>query len=187
MAKNRFEAFRNSKEIYSHNAEALKISNVFNPCIFLSHQKGDSSVTKIIADYIISLGIDVYFDEYDVDAKIANQTNNPKAVTKAILKGIQISSHMLCIVSQNTIKSSWVPFEIGYGYDKTQVGVLMLKSVDFNNLPEYLKSVDIYIRDIYDINDFLEKVNKIFRIEKKGHNYDDPNHPLLSYMERFIQ
>ena len=34
-------------------------------CIFISHQKRDADTAKKIADYFITSGIDVYFDEYD--------------------------------------------------------------------------------------------------------------------------
>jgi hypothetical protein len=34
-------------------------------CVFLSHQKADGKEAKKIADYLLSLDIDVYFDEYD--------------------------------------------------------------------------------------------------------------------------
>ena len=33
---------------------------------------------------------------------------------------------MLVIVSPTTMKSNWVPFEIGFGYDKTELSVLTL-------------------------------------------------------------
>lgn len=185
MASNRFNQY-SGKKLSSITLEAIATTIKNDPCIFLSHQKGDREAAKNIANYLIEQGVSVYFDEYDEEARLANQSQNPKAVTAAILRGIQLSSHMLCIVSANTIKSSWVPFEIGYGYEKTQMGVLMLKGIDFRNLPDYIKSVEIIIRDIYDINKFLEKVSLFYRFEKKQNNYGDFNHPLINQMERII-
>ena len=45
-------------------------------CVFISHQRNDKAVAKAIADYILTAGIDVYFDEYDTSIDI----NNPKSV-----------------------------------------------------------------------------------------------------------
>lgn len=138
-------------------------------CVFISYQKEDKESAIKIADYLMSIGIDVYIDRYDTELKIHHQNNNPKAVTQSICNGINNSSHMLTIVSPNTLYSSWVPFEIGYGYDKTELSVLCLKGIPKGKLPEYVRTSKI-IRDIYDLNilirnftgqdrDILEKAN----------------------------
>nr|WP_315212952.1 toll/interleukin-1 receptor domain-containing protein [uncultured Flavobacterium sp.] len=140
-------------------------------CVFISYQKEDKDSAIKIADYLMSIGIDVYLDRYDSELKIQHQSNNPKAVTKAICNGINNSSHMLTIVSPNTLNSTWVPFEIGYGYDKTELCVLCLKGIPKGQLPEYVRAAKI-IRDIYDLNfliitltgqtkDILEKANTV--------------------------
>lgn len=99
----------------------------------------------------MSIGIYVYLDIYDSELKIHHQNNNPRAVTGAICNGINNSSHMLSIISPNTLSSTWVPFEIGYGYDKTELSVLCLKGIPKGMLPEYVRTAKI-IRDIYDLN-----------------------------------
>jgi len=140
-------------------------------CVFISYQKEDKESAIKIADYLISIGIDVYIDRYDAELRIHHQNNNPKAVTTAICNGINNSSHMLTVVSPNTLSSSWVPFEIGYGYDKTELSVLCLKGIPKGKLPEYVRTAKI-IRDIYDLNilirnftgqtrDILEKANLV--------------------------
>ncbi|MDD2215403.1 MAG: toll/interleukin-1 receptor domain-containing protein [Eubacteriales bacterium] len=126
-------------------------------CVFISHQKDDASICKKIADYFINAGIDVYFDEYDSDLKIHRQTNNPQWVVDAIKKGINKSSHMLCVFSPNTLYSKWVPWEIGYGYDKTNLSALTLKGITDNQLPEYLKTVPI-IRGTKTLNDYISTI-----------------------------
>ena len=88
-----------------------------NTKVFISHQKKDKKEAKEIADYLKTVGIEVYFDEYDRELQIATETDNPKAVVSAIKKGINNSTHMLCLISKNTLFSKWVPFEVGYGYD----------------------------------------------------------------------
>lgn len=40
-------------------------------CVFISHQQKDKPAAKIIANYLLSCGIDVYFDEYDASSIVA--------------------------------------------------------------------------------------------------------------------
>lgn len=140
-------------------------------CVFISYQKEDKESALKIADYLMSIGIDVYIDRYDTELKIHHQNNNPKAVTASICNGINNSSHMVTVVSPNTLYSTWVPFEIGYGYDRTELFVLCLKGIPKGKLPEYVRTAKI-IRDIYDLDilirrftgesrDTLEKANAV--------------------------
>lgn len=158
-------------------------------CIFISHQQRDKDAAKKIADYLIEAGVDVYFDAYDGDLRISHQSNNAKAVTDSIRKGINNSSHMLVLVSPNTLYSTWVPFEIGYGYDKTALYTLCLKGIPKGGLPEYIKAGEI-IRDIWDINHFISNIsnqNQEFLLEsKKMFSYEKLDNPLRSVMDSLI-
>lgn len=154
--------------------------------IFISHQKKDKDEAKKIADYFISVGIDVYFDEFDKELQQADINNDPKAVVAAIKKGINSSTHMLCIISPNTLISKWVPFEVGYGYDVTNLTTLTLKGIKTSDLPDYIKTKPI-IRDIYDINKFIEKQGKQFILEsRKFSDYKSYSHPLSGIMDSII-
>lgn len=149
-------------------------------CVFISHQKKDTTISKKIADYIMSYNIDVYFDEYDTDLRLYRQTNNPDGVVSCIKKGINISTHMLCIISVNTLDSKWVPWELGYGYDKTTQSVLTLKGIVDNQLPDYLKTTNI-LRGTKTLNTFIQNVS--------GHpyliieNYTKPMHTLDNILD----
>lgn len=137
-----------------------KVLSLGIKCVFISHQQKDKDAAKKIADYLIEAGIDIYFDAYDGDLRIHHQSNNAKAVTDSIRKGINNSSHMLVLVSPNTLYSTWVPFEIGYGYDKTDLYTLCLKGIPKGGLPEYVRSAAI-VRDIYDLNNLVSRISKI--------------------------
>ena len=156
-------------------------------CVFISHQKEDKDICHRIADYLIEAGIDVYFDEYDYDLKIANQTKDSKAVTKAILKGVNYSTHMLCVVSPNTLDSKWVPFEIGFGYDKTQLGVLLLKGIKKEQLPDYIRAVDLIVPSIWHLNYLISNIenSSVDLLEKRNiiKTWNDSHHPLTNFME----
>jgi len=158
-------------------------------CIFISHQQKDKEAAKKIADYLLAAGIDVYFDEYDKDLKIQNQGKNPKRVTQAICNGINNSSHMLVVVSPNTLLSTWVPFEIGYGFEKTDLAVLCLKGIPKGGLPEYIRTAKI-IRDIHDLNVLITsttgKSKEILLETKMMSNYNNHLNPLASVMDSII-
>lgn len=159
-------------------------------CVFISYQKNDRESAVKVAEYFQAAGIDVYFDVYDTDLKTQHQNDNPKAVTKAICNGINNSSHMLVIVSPNTISSSWVPFEIGYGYDKTELGVLCLKGIPKGKLPEYVRTAPI-IRDIYDLNTMIEKLSgkkkELLLETRMMSDFNSYSNPLSSVMDSLIQ
>lgn len=158
-------------------------------CIFISHQQKDKEAAKKIADYLLAAGIDIYFDEYDKDLKIQNQGKNPKGVTQAICNGINNSSHMLVVVSPNTLLSTWVPFEIGYGFEKTDLAVLCLKGIPKGGLPEYIRTAKI-IRDIHDLNVLIAnttgKSKEILIETKMMNNYSNNLNPLASVMDSII-
>lgn len=158
-------------------------------CVFISHQKKDAIQAKKIADYLIAADINVYFDEYDTELRIHHQSNNPKSVTSSILKGINNSSHMLVIVSPNTINSQWVPFEIGYGYGKTDLSIMCLKGIPQGGLPEYVRSAKI-IRDLYDLDELIpvlaKKSKELLLEQRKMFSYSDIRNPLSGVMDGLI-
>lgn len=154
--------------------------------VFISHQKKDRDEAREIANYLKKVSIKVYFDEYDRELQIATENDNPKAVVNAIKRGINNSTHMLCLISKNTLYSKWVPFEVGYGYEKTYLSTITLKGISNSELPDYIKVAPI-IRDIYDLNKFIEKYgNKYILESKKFSDYRSYSHPLNNVMDAII-
>lgn len=155
-------------------------------CVFISHQKGDRNIAKCVADYLIAAGVDVYFDEYDHDLRLARQNDDPEKVTESICKGIENSSHMLCIITANTANSKWVPFEVGYGYDKTVLGILLGKDIPKEKIPEYVRAAPLIIPDILDLNEVIShlrgKRKEDLILEGRIKSYDNYNNPLSQYM-----
>lgn len=154
-----------------------------NPRVFISHQKNDSDIARKIADYLEDAGIDTYFDQYDNSI----DRSNPESVVKAIRTGIENSSHMLVLFSQNTFDSMWVPWEIGYAYrSPVTLGVLRLKGVAKDKLPEYLKVVKL-ISDIWDLNNLISTITQVtgdqLLTEGRIRRYSDSYHPLSQYMD----
>jgi hypothetical protein len=155
-------------------------------CVFISHQKADATICKHIADYLIKAGIDIYFDEYDYDLKEYYQKNNPQGVVNSIKKGIRQSSHMLCVISPDTLYSKWVPWEIGYGYDQTRVAALTLKGILKEQLPDYLKTVTL-IRGTRTLNDYITKISGEYKEKMLSSNRiineSASYHPLDNYLD----
>lgn len=155
-------------------------------CVFISHQKSDTEYCKKIADYLIKAGIDVYFDEYDRDLKFHRQTNNPTGVVYSIKKGIRMSSHMLCVISKNTLYSKWVPWEIGYGNDKTIQGAITIKGITSTELPDYLKTVHM-VRGIKSLNELIIQITGqseyILENQSRIKTYSSFYHPLSTILE----
>lgn len=166
--------------------ESIQRKNLGIKCVFISHQKGDRNIAKCVADYLLAADIDVYFDEYDQDLRLARQNDDPKKVTSSICKGIENSSHMLCIITANTANSKWVPFEVGYGYDKTILGILLGKDIPEKNIPEYVRAAPIIIPDIWDLNELISnlkgKRKEELILEGRIKSYDNYNNPLSYYM-----
>lgn len=128
------------------------------PCIFISHKQEDTDECRRIADYILDAGIDVYFDDYDEVLADLVAGGDPDKITGHIKDGIDFSTHMLCVVSPRTITSYWVPFEVGYGYGKTHLGVLTLKGLAYGALPEYMRTVEVVLRGAMTLNAFIARL-----------------------------
>jgi len=158
-------------------------------CVFISYQKKDRDAAIKVSEYLQHAGIDVYIDIYDSELRIQHQNDNPKEVTNAICKGINNSSHMLALISPQTMYSTWVPFEIGYGYDKTDLGVLCLKGIPQGKLPEYVRTATI-VRDIYDLNGLIEKLSgkkkEILLETNMMIDYNSYLNPLSNVMDSII-
>lgn len=163
-------------------------------CIFLSHATKDKNAVREIGEYIKKSGIDIYFDEEDSDLQraVLLSTDNDDLVTRCIERGLELSTNIFCIVSEDTKSSWWVPYEVGYGKRSSdKIATLLLE--DVNIIPSYLKIVPT-IGDIYDLNIYLKElspapVKKAFQysshnpeIELAEASYD---HPLSNYMKSF--
>lgn len=100
--------------------------------------------------------------------QIAVQQKDPYKITERIKQAIEESTHMLCVISKETYKSMWVPFEVGYGYSqlferkkisfKNALAVLTIKSMPIEELPEYLKIAKI-IKGRKSFEEYILEIN----------------------------
>ena len=110
-------------------------------CIFISHKKEDMLKARQIANYIMDCGVDVFFDENDPVLSNPETNNDPIKVTNAINKALNKSTHLICIISDKTKESWWVPYEIGFVSNKapfTSENIRIILIKDIVKLPDYL-------------------------------------------------
>lgn len=164
------------------------------PCIFLSHKREDKEACKKIASYFKKAGIDYYLDIEDDKLQNASNVEDPVKITESIKNGIKSSTHMMVVISEKTYKSSWVPFEVGYGHasildqqnlnvanNKIKLSVLTLKEIAEKSLPDFLQ-VGYMIKGTQSLNEYITKINnrkeKLLMNEVKMMSHSVMNHPL---------
>lgn len=116
-------------------------------CVFISHKKEDENAAKYIGDYIMEhADVDIYLDLYDAELKEAVSVDNDKKIVESIKRGVSTSTHVLCIISDKTHLSWWVPYEIGVAsVSDTKKHIASLKLNNISDLPSFLKTEEVLI------------------------------------------
>lgn len=129
-------------------------------------------------------------DNRRIDVFVSHSSSDFPVVA-AIKRGMQLSTHMIVIFSNKTIKSTWVPWEIGYG-DATSTEIAILKMIDIkkNQLPDYMQVAKV-LYDIYDLNVFISHIyNKTTeQLVNEGivRQYDSQLNNLRGEVESFVR
>ena len=148
-----------NRAIAEYRSLAKMSAALGNPCIFLSHISVDKAAVVEIADYITSRGdIDVYLDINDRELQDAADSGNAALITEFIERGLSNSTHIMCLVSANTVRSWWVPYELGFG-KKSGKPLATLKLKDTVNLPAYLEISEI-INGTKSLNQYLASIKR---------------------------
>ncbi|MBL0588922.1 toll/interleukin-1 receptor domain-containing protein [Aeromonas veronii] len=155
------------------------------PCIFLSHNSADKEHAITIGDYIMKFAdVDVYLDIYDDELQRAAEKQDAHAITTLIERGIANSTHTMCLVSENTVKSWWVPFELGYA-KKSEKEICSLKLKGDITLPEYL-SISPILKGTKSLNIYIERLVSTWNMTQLNNSkittllksYSSAQHPL---------
>lgn len=143
--------------------ETAEMRNKLRNCVFISHKYEDKSKAKIIGDYLMkNLDLDIYLDENDEDLQDAIKRNDDKKIALAINRGIEESTHILCIISDSTEFSWWVPYEIGYA-KKQGVDIASLKLKEIPTIPSFLK-IEKTLNNREELSDYYKSVSKSMSI-----------------------
>jgi len=151
----------------------LPVYSQDRPCVFLSHKREDKPGCRIIAEYFKEAEIDYYLDELDEALQQAAAAQNAELITESLKKGIRESTHMMVVVSENTCKSQWVPFEVGYGHaaiidkflkqdqngEKIRLSILTLIDLAEKELPDFMQA-GYLIKGTKSLNEFIAKISK---------------------------
>jgi hypothetical protein len=139
--------------------ENRQLAKVSQPCIFLSHISVDKSSAIAIGNYITKQGdIDIYLDLNDEELQRAVKKDDPTAITKFIEQGLSHSTHIMCLVSAETVKSWWVPYELGFAKNAGKhLSTLKLKGEI--TLPPYLQISEI-IPGTDTLNNYLTRLRQ---------------------------
>jgi hypothetical protein len=146
-----------NRALFENRILAKANESVGKSCIFLSHISIDKSWATAIGEYITRYGdIDIYLDVNDPDLQSAVLTNDAALMTRFIERGLSRSTHIMCLVSVDTVRSWWVPYELGFAKNAGRhLSTLKLKG-DVE-LPAYLEISEI-IRGTKSLNQYLTAI-----------------------------
>lgn len=100
--------------------------------IFISHKKEDENAALEVKETLTSSGVEAYLDILD-----NTLCEDGEALTKHIKSKISECTDVIVVLSSETKKSWWVPFEIGMASDKDMPIANYLLS--YEKLPDYLE------------------------------------------------
>ena len=129
--------------------------------IFISHKKEDERIALQVLHTLQRVGVDSYLDVLDNAI-----TDDGENLTKHIRNKLRECTDVIVILSSNTKKSWWVPFEIGMATEKDMPIANFL--VSYEVLPEYL-SYWPRLKNTQDVLKYVEikdKVKKQIVLEK---------------------
>lgn len=135
------------------------LKNQKDPCVFISYKSEDIKAAEVINNYLNNTAnINTYFDVNDAELKKSIDTANDDAIVSSIKRGLETATHLLCLISDKTHLSWWVPYEIGYA-DSKELSIASLKLKNIDDIPSFLKTKTV----LYSIGDFLEFFSTVNR------------------------
>lgn len=127
-------------------------------CFFISHKDEDTDAAIALGKHITEdFGFNIYLDVYDNELQEADKNNDPEGVVNAIHKGIQYASHLLCIVTEKSKDSWWIPYEIGFAQAKgVKTSSIKIKQAEY--IPTYLRvdNSPVFLT-IMELDEYLSK------------------------------
>ena len=125
--------------------------------LHISHKYEDLDAAQKVADYIMDYGIDVYLDDCDHNLQKAVAANNSEGIVACIENGLNWSTHILVLITENTRMSWWVPYETGYA-KKGGKGIASLLLKEADEFPDYLK-IETALNGFTDLTKFLDTLS----------------------------
>lgn len=129
------------------------------PCVFISHKKEDQQIAIELGDFLTTkLNVDIYLDIFDSELQEAVSVENDAKIVDSIINGLKISDILLCIISDKTKLSWWVPYEIGVA-DNSGLKIASIRTKSIDDFPSFLKTKTT-INDLSELIEFILKNGK---------------------------
>lgn len=149
--------------------------------IFISHKKEDEVTALMVQKTLTNVGVDAYLDVLDNTIEADGEK-----LTKHIREKLRECTDVIVILSSNTKKSWWVPFEIGMATEKDMPIANYL--ISYEILPEYLEYWP-RLKNQQDVLKYVEVRNKVARqvlLEKSlNHGYYQRTDGGMSETQKF--
>jgi len=126
--------------------------------VFISYQRADEPKAVSVKAKFDGAGVPSYLDLLDPSLV--------ETVTQGIIDALRKCTHMMAIVSTNTVSSWWVPFEIGVATERdSRITTYRRDSV---TLPDYLKKWPVlnYDRELDDFIALYRKDKEVLEMRK---------------------
>lgn len=114
------------------------------PGVFISYSRKDKEKARDIVRALEVSNVDYYFDEKDEELQLADEEGDHLKVVQCIKDGLEVCTHLLGIITENTKDSWWVPYEIGRGTGRDRACAHLIDK-EVSELPSYIKAAKILV------------------------------------------
>jgi hypothetical protein len=115
--------------------------------VFISYSHVDDTVAQQLSGIGHELGVEYFLDKKDVSWG--------DRISKKVRSGIETATHLVPVISPASLKSQWVPFEIGYALGRG-VHILPFLTHPSLELPGFLHDI-LYITDLEKVREYLKE------------------------------
>ena len=123
------------------------------PDVFVSHKSEDEDIAKKVASTIAKCDLKAYLDVWDPN--VDGDGDGPELVDY-ISSVIGCCESLIAVVSHNTVRSWWVPLEIGIAITKDLYLGTFLDSDHTRNFPSYLWKWPV-LKDMDDLENWCRE------------------------------
>lgn len=125
-------SFQKSIVIKDHKYESRASSQSFD--VFLSHSSKDADSLPSIINFLSQYNVNVYVDKIDEDLPSKTSSETGEKLKSRIYE----CRKFIVLVSENSNKSNWIPWELGIADErKTIRNVALLPKVQSTQKPEW--------------------------------------------------
>ena len=120
--------------------------------VFLSHKSEDKPKALAIRGFLQGEGVTCYLDVLDPELQSTDD------ITSTIVTRVGQCTHLMAVVSHQTGKSWWVPFEIGVATETSKR--ISTFQTSYTSLPDFLKKWPIMKTDAH-----LREFVRLYRLD----------------------